>query len=87
MECTTGAAAPGRGPRVAMVVEQLWQSVPGGSGTYIVELARALRGRGARLAGLAARHGASPSPAELSLPDMPLRFAHLPRSALYESYL
>ena len=40
MECTTGAAAPGQGPRVAMVVEQLWQSVPGGSGTYIVELAR-----------------------------------------------
>ena len=86
MECTTGAAAPGRGPRVAMVVEQLWQSVPGGSGTYIVELARALRGRGARLAGLAARHGASPSPAELGLPDMPLRFAHLPRPALYESW-
>ena len=55
MECTTGAAAPGRGPRVAMVVEQLWQSVPGGSGTYIVELARALRGRGARLAGLATK--------------------------------
>ena len=51
MECTTGAAAPDRGPRVAMVVEQLWQSVPGGSGTYIVELARALRGRGVRLAG------------------------------------
>ena len=86
MECTTGAAAPGRGPRVAMVVEQLWQSVPGGSGTYIVELARALRGRGARLAGLAARHGDSPSPAELGLPDMPLRFAHLPRPALYESW-
>ena len=69
MECTTGAAAPDRGPRVAMVVEQLWQSVPGGSGTYIVELARALRGRGVRLAGLAARHGASPSPAELGLAD------------------
>lgn len=86
MECTTGAAAPDRGPRVAMVVEQLWQSVPGGSGTYIVELARALRGRGARLAGLAARHGASPSPAELGLADVPVRFAHLPRPALYESW-
>ena len=86
MECTTGAAAPDRGPRVAMVVEQLWQSVPGGSGTYIVELARALRGRGVRLAGLAARHGASPSPAELGLADVPVRFAHLPRPALYESW-
>ncbi|ALD00720.1 glycosyl transferase family 1 [Actinomyces sp. oral taxon 414] len=70
---------------MAMVVEQLWQSVPGGSGTYVVELARALRARGERLAGLAARH-ASPSPAELGLPDMPVRFAHLPRPALYESW-
>ena len=39
MKRRTDAAAPARGPRVAMVVEQLWQSVPGGSGTYIVELA------------------------------------------------
>ena len=86
MECTTGVAAPGRGPHVAIVVEQLWQSVPDSSGTYIVELARALRGRGARLADLAARHGASPSPAELGLPDMLFCFAHLPRPALYESW-
>ena len=42
-----------RGPRVGMVVEQLWQPVPGGSGTYIVELAQALRARRVPAAGIA----------------------------------
>ena len=42
-----------RGPRVGMVVEQLWQPVPGGSGTYIVELAQALRARRVPVAGIA----------------------------------
>ncbi|MBM6979724.1 MAG: glycosyltransferase family 4 protein [Actinomyces succiniciruminis] len=69
-----------------MVVEQLWQPVPGGSGTYIVELARALRERGVRLAGLAASHGSSPTLADVGLPPMPTRFTHLPRTALYESW-
>ena len=36
-----------------MVVEQLWQPVPGGSGTYIVELAQALRARRVPVAGIA----------------------------------
>lgn len=73
-------------PRVAMVVEQLWQPVPGGSGTYIVELARMLKERGVRLAGLAARHNPSATPADLGLPPMPVRFSRLPRTALYESW-
>ena len=31
--------------RVVLTVEQLWQPVPGGSGTYIRELTRELAGR------------------------------------------
>ena len=50
--------APGMAPlRVALVVEQLWQQVPGGSGTYIVALARALQARAdVAVTGIAARH-------------------------------
>ncbi|QPL06501.1 glycosyltransferase family 4 protein [Actinomyces respiraculi] len=70
-----------------MVVEQLWQPVPGGSGTYVVELAQALSERGCRVAGLAAAHGAASAPADLGLPaSMPVRTARLPRTALYESW-
>ncbi|TFH53827.1 glycosyltransferase family 1 protein [Actinomyces viscosus] len=69
-----------------MVVEQLWQPVPGGSGTYIVELTRALRARQVPVAGIAARHQAAPSPREVGLPPMPMRHSHLPRTALYESW-
>lgn len=68
---------------VAMTVEQLWQRAPGGSGTYVAELARALADD-ARIAisGLAARHSA---PGKLSLPtSMPVRYSPLPRAALYE---
>lgn len=75
------------GPKVALVVEQLWQPVPGGSGTYVVELARALRERGCRLAGLSAAHTSSPSPTDLGLPaSVRVRGARLPRTALYESW-
>jgi len=69
-----------------MVVEQLWQPVPGGSGTYIVELSRALRARQVPVAGITARHQAAPSPRETGLPPMPMRSSHLPRAALYESW-
>ena len=69
-----------------MVVEQLWQPVPGGSGTYIVELAKALRARQVPVAGITARHQAAPSPREVGLPSMPMRSSHLPRTALYESW-
>ena len=74
-------------PRVAMVVEQMYQPVPGGSGTYITELAQAALARGARIAGLTAHHGDSLDPADVGLPAaMPLRSSRLPRLALYESW-
>lgn len=69
-----------------MVVEQLWQPVPGGSGTYIVELAQALRARQVPVAGIAARHQAALPPEEVGLPPIPMRYSHLPRTALYESW-
>ena len=47
---------------MGMTVEQLWQPVPGGSGTYIVELAKALRTRQVPVAGIAARRQAALSP-------------------------
>ena len=71
---------------MGMTVEQLWQPVPGGSGTYIVELAKALRTRQVPVAGIAARRQAALSPQEVGLPPMPMRYSHLPRTALYESW-
>lgn len=65
-----------------MVVEQMWHGVPGGSGEYIVELARALEGT-AELVPLAARHrGTAPLPVALSSPHQSV----LPRPVLYESW-
>ena len=65
-----------------MVVEQLWQPVPGGSGTYVIELARALRERGCRVVGLAAAHASGPSPTEVGLPSsMRVLSTRLPRPA------
>ncbi len=70
---------------VALTVEQCWQPVPGGSGTYIVELVRALRGvPGVRAVGLAARHGAGERPA--LDPGLPVRHSTLRRAALYEAW-
>jgi len=64
-------------------VEQLWQPAPGGSGTYIAELARALAAEpGVTLSGLAAR---SAVPGILPLPaSMAVHHSPLPRPALYE---
>ncbi|GAA3802207.1 glycosyltransferase family 4 protein [Cellulomonas soli] len=71
--------------RVALTVEQCWQPVPGGSGSYVVELSRALAAvPQAEVVGLAARHRAGP-PADVT-PTGPVRFAALPRQALYESW-
>ena len=71
--------------RAALVVEQLWQPVPGGSGTYIRELAAALsRRHDVRPAGLAAGHRAPP-PADWRL-DVPVRQVPLPRRALYAAW-
>lgn len=80
------AASQRHGPRVGLVVEQLWQPVPGGSGTYIRELAAALWSHGTTVAGLAARHpGAVPH--DVGLPEhLPLRCARLPRRALYDTW-
>jgi glycosyltransferase involved in cell wall biosynthesis len=67
---------------VALTVEQLWQPVPGGSGSYIRELVAALPGAGVRPVGLAARH-AGDDDAGLGAPVV--RSA-LPRRALYEAW-
>jgi glycosyltransferase involved in cell wall biosynthesis len=69
-----------------VVVEQLWQPVPGGSGVYVHELLTELAGRDAlALTGIAARH--SGPPADEPLPaGVPVRYAPLPRTALYESW-
>ena len=71
---------------MGLVVEQLWQPVPGGSGTYIAELTKALRARQVPVAGIAARRQTALSTREAGLPPMPVRRSHLPRTALYESW-
>ena len=66
-----------------MVVEQLWQPVPGGSGRYIVELARGLTAAGVDAVGIAARHTArEPSAAGVGL-GIPVATSALPRQVLY----
>lgn len=69
--------------RVAMTVEQLWQPVPGGSGTYIRRLAEHLPGQGVTPVGVAARSAGDPvdGPAPLTV-----RHSRLPRPALYEAW-
>jgi len=68
-----------------MTVEQCWQRVPGGTATYIVELARALRAfDDLSIIGLAARHR-EPAPVDWT-PEIPVRFAQLPRRPLYDAW-
>jgi glycosyltransferase involved in cell wall biosynthesis len=67
---------------VALTVEQLWQPVPGGSGSYIRELVAALPGAGVRPVGVAARH---PDDDDAGL-GVPVVRSALPRRALYESW-
>ncbi|KZM33902.1 glycosyltransferase family 4 protein [Oerskovia enterophila] len=72
-------------PRVALVVEQLWQPVPGGSGTYVRELANGLvRSGAARVRGIRA-HGAAGELQGLD-PRVPISMSRLPRRVLYESW-
>jgi len=71
--------------RVALTTEQCWQPVPGGSGTYIVELTRELaRIEGLAVTGIAARH--STPPADDWLPASPVRHSRLPRRLLYDAW-
>lgn len=68
-----------------MTVEQCWQRVPGGSGTYIRELAREYAAMpDVSVTGLTAWHPSSAAAPE-SL-DLPLRRVPLPRPALYETW-
>ncbi|WP_223145025.1 glycosyltransferase family 4 protein [Actinotalea subterranea] len=70
---------------VAMTVEQCWQRVPGGSATYILELARALAERDdVTVTGISAAHRDPPRP-ELA-PPVPVRASRLPRYALYRAW-
>ena len=68
-----------------MVVEQLWQPVPGGSGTYVRELANGLHAYGAaHVRGIKAR-GSSEARRGLD-PGIPISRSVLPRAALYEAW-
>lgn len=71
--------------RVGVTVEQLWQPVPGGSGTYITQLLESLaRGPDVEPVGLAAAH--RPGPLPDGVPDIPVRSLGVPRRLLYEAW-
>lgn len=66
-----------------MLIEQLWQPVPGGSGRYIVELLRELPAAGVEVLGVTARHpNSAPQPEELDL-RVPVVHSRLSRRMLY----
>ena len=73
--------------RAGVVVEQLWQPVPGGSGVYIHELLTELASGDADVAvtGIAARH-AEPPPGDPLPSGLAVRHAGLPRTVLYEAW-
>ncbi len=73
------------GLRIAVSVEQLWQPVPGGSGTYVRELVRRLvHEDGLSVYGVKAK---GPSGDRHGLPaGLPLRSSLLPRPALYAAW-
>jgi len=71
--------------RVALTTEQCWQPVPGGSGTYIVELTRELAGiEGLAVTGIAARHAVPPE--DDWVPAGLVRHSRLPRRLLYDAW-
>ncbi|MBO0921216.1 glycosyltransferase family 4 protein [Cellulomonas sp. zg-ZUI222] len=70
-------------PPLALTVEQLWQRVPGGSGTYVTALAGALCDL-LPVTGISAWHREA-RPADLD-PRVAVRRAPLPRRALYEAW-
>ncbi len=70
-----------------MTVEQLWQPVPGGSGTYVKELARALLTRSdTDLVGVTARHAAQPIGDWAPPTGLRVVASRLPRPLLYETW-
>jgi glycosyltransferase involved in cell wall biosynthesis len=70
-----------------MTVEQLWQPVPGGSGTYVRELATALGARDdTALVGLRARHSGAPAVSWAPPPELRVVGSALPRAVLYEAW-
>lgn len=77
-----------RAGTVAITVEQSWQRVPGGSGTYVAELTRALSELGTvSLVGLTARHGhADVVHADVEPVVHRIASSHLARSLMYESW-
>lgn len=71
--------------RVTLTVEQLWQPVPGGSGTYVRELTQGLAARGdVSVAGARARGGSAGTHG--LPPAMPVHRSALPRPVLYEAW-
>ncbi len=79
-------------PHVLAIVEQFWHRLPGGTATATERTLAALaEGERFKITGLAARHS-PPNPAERApwqrLPvGSSLRFHHLPRPLLYETWL
>ena len=71
--------------RVAVVLEQCWHAVPGGTAVAALRTVEALAARGdVELVGLAARHSEPPS--DGLEPSIPMRHSRLPRRALYDCW-
>lgn len=71
--------------RVAITLEQLWHSVPGGTARAALDGVEALRRHtDLELIGVAGRHSSPPAPSWR--PSIPIRHLPLPRLALYESW-
>jgi glycosyltransferase involved in cell wall biosynthesis len=74
-----------RGRRVAVVLEQCWHRVPGGTAVAALSSVAALLAHtDLRLVGVAARHASPPPPP--FVPTVPVRHLPLPRPLLYESW-
>lgn len=70
--------------RVALTLEQCWETVPGGTATSALATARALTALSVDVVGVAARHRASARPPYA--PSVPMAHLPLPRLALYEAW-